>query len=44
MEDWDIPEDHIGFYGPCICEHDEEAHGWGSCDVDGCTCEAGWEE
>lgn len=32
------------FAGPCTCDHDEEQHGWGSCDVDGCSCEAGWEE
>jgi len=32
------------FAGPCTCDHEEDAHGWGSCDVEGCTCEAGWEE
>lgn len=40
----DLPEDHVGFVGPCTCAHTEEEHGWGSCDVEGCTCEAGWEE
>jgi hypothetical protein len=33
------------FVGPCTCEHDMyDEHGWGSCDVGGCDCEAGWEE
>ncbi len=32
------------FNGPCTCEHGEDEHGWGSCDVEGCDCEAGWEE
>lgn len=32
------------FIGPCTCEHDEEQHNWGSCGVDDCPCEAGWEE
>ena len=32
------------FIGPCTCDHDEGEHGWGACDVDGCECEAGWEE
>lgn len=30
--------------GDCSCEHEPEEHGWGSCDQDGCKCEAGWEE
>ena len=34
--DYEYP---IYFIGPCTCEH-----GWGSCDVDGCECEAGYEE
>lgn len=41
-EEWG--EEWVGFFGPCTCEHSEEEHGWGSCDVDGCDCEAGWEE
>lgn len=42
-DDWDaIPEDFTHFEGPCTCPHDEEAHGWGSCDIEGCDCEAGW--
>lgn len=40
----DIPEDHVGFAGPCTCDHEQEEHGWGSCNVEGCPCEAGWEE
>lgn len=36
------------FSGYCICAHDPEEHGWGSCgieDEDGeCPCYAGWEE
>lgn len=43
---WDeeVGEVFAWFVGPCTCEHDEDAHGWGSCDVQGCDCEAGWEE
>lgn len=32
------------FVGPCTCEHEDEQHGWSGCDVDGCECDAGWEE
>jgi hypothetical protein len=39
-----LPEDVAAFIGPCTCDHEPEQHGWGSCDQDGCTCEAGWEE
>ncbi len=39
-----LPEDHIYFIGPCTCDHEQEEHSWGSCDVDDCECEAGWEE
>ena len=28
----------------CTCEHEEDQHGWGSCDVEGCDCLGGWEE
>ena len=37
-------EEHVTFHGPCTCEHTQEDHSWGHCDVDGCNCEAGWEE
>lgn len=37
-------EEHTYFTGECTCDHDQEQHGWGHCDVDGCPCEAGWEE
>lgn len=37
-------EEHAYFAGPCTCEHEPEEHTWGSCDVDNCDCEAGWEE
>lgn len=40
--DW--VEEWTAFVGPCACEHEKEDHGWGSCDVDDCPCEAGWEE
>ena len=43
MEDEDDYNDPY-FEGPCTCEHDEDEHGWGSCDVEGCECEAGWTE
>jgi hypothetical protein len=42
MADW--TEVDVAFIGPCTCEHAPEEHGWGSCDVEGCPCEAGWEE
>ena len=32
------------FIGPCTCVHEPEQHGWGSCAIAGCECEAGWEE
>jgi len=32
------------FVGPCTCDHEPEDHGWGKCDVEGCDCEAGWED
>lgn len=32
------------FEGPCTCDHEQEEHTWGSCDVDDCSCEAGWTE
>jgi hypothetical protein len=28
----------------CTCDHESTEHGWGSCDVEGCLCEGGWEE
>lgn len=43
-EEESIPEDHVSFVGSCTCTHEKEQHGWGSCDVEGCECEAGWEE
>jgi hypothetical protein len=32
------------YFCDCTCDHDENEHGWGCCDVDGCDCEGGWEE
>jgi hypothetical protein len=32
------------FVGECTCDHDRDEHGWGSCGIDDCPCEAGWEE
>lgn len=37
-------EPSASFVGTCTCDHPPEEHSWGSCDVDGCECEAGWEE
>jgi hypothetical protein len=34
----------VSWGGTCVCDHEADEHGWGSCDVDGCPCEAGWEE
>lgn len=39
----EVWEENANFVGPCTCPHEEEEHGWGSCDVEGCPCEAGWE-
>jgi hypothetical protein len=39
-----LPEEQVAFIGPCTCDHEPEEHSWGSCDQDGCACEAGWEE
>jgi hypothetical protein len=36
-------EEQTYFVG-CTCEHEAEQHGWGSCKVDDCPCEGGWEE
>jgi hypothetical protein len=44
MSDEDRPEETASFVGPCTCDHEPDEHGWGSCDVDDCDCEAGWEE
>lgn len=41
-DEW--PEEQAYFTGECTCDHETEEHGWGSCDVEGCECEAGWEE
>lgn len=40
----DVWEERPTFQGECTCEHDRDEHTWGACDVDGCPCEAGWEE
>lgn len=32
------------FIGPCTCVHEQDEHGWGSCGMPYCECEAGWEE
>lgn len=39
-----LVEDAVSFVGPCTCEHTPEQHSWGCCAVEGCECEAGWEE
>lgn len=45
MEDeYEDYEEHIYFVGPCSCDHEPGEHGWGQCDVEGCECNAGWEE
>lgn len=42
-DEYDLPEDHIHIED-CTCDHPPDAHGWGSCDVEGCLCEGGWTE
>ena len=42
QEEW--VEVWVAFVGLCTCDHERDEHGWGSCDVEGCDCEAGWEE
>jgi len=44
VDDEEAWNESAHFIGPCTCLHDMEEHGWGSCDADGCYCEAGWEE
>jgi hypothetical protein len=36
-------EEQPWFVG-CTCDHDPDEHTWGSCAIDGCPCEGGWEE
>lgn len=43
-EDALLPEYEASFRGPCTCDHEPEDHSWGQCGVEGCACEAGWEE
>ena len=43
MSDDEWGEDQTYFTG-CTCDHEPEQHGWGSCDVEDCPCEGGWEE
>lgn len=40
----EYPDYATTFCGPCTCDHEPDEHGWGSCNVEGCQCEAGWEE
>lgn len=28
----------------CKCEHESEDHGWDGCKIEGCACDASWEE
>lgn len=34
----------LTYFVDCTCEHYQEDHGWGNCDIEGCPCEGGWEE
>lgn len=34
----------LWFVGECTCGHEIPEHGWQKCDVDGCPCEARYEE
>lgn len=44
-DEYDVDyEEQVYFIGPCTCEHEQEEHGWGGCNVEGCDCNAGWEE
>ncbi len=38
--DWD----DITYFGGCTCDHREDEHGWGGCEVPGCECKGHWEE
>jgi hypothetical protein len=43
-EDYDSQFMFPGEDGPeCSCEHETVEHGYSSCEVDGCPCEARWE-
>lgn len=38
-------DDRVSFpSGECECEHEPDRHGWMGCRVEGCHCEASWEE
>ena len=43
FSEWEFEEPGVCFVD-CTCDHEVEAHGWGSCLIDGCPCEGGWEE
>jgi len=33
----------MSYFVGCTCEHEEDEHTWGECEVEGCKCEGGWE-
>jgi hypothetical protein len=39
-----LPEDNGIFVGPCTCEHFPSEHGYMTCLIVNCDCEAHWEE
>jgi len=42
-DDFDEVE-YQSYFVDCTCEHSQDEHGWGCCNVEGCDCEGGWEE
>ncbi len=41
----DFQDDNAFFdSASCECEHLADDHGWLGCEVEGCPCEARWEE
>lgn len=38
-----LPEDLVHIED-CTCDHEDDQHGWGECNVEGCPCEGGWTE
>jgi hypothetical protein len=44
LSDDELEDMYFAVEVSCICEHDPRDHGWISCEVVGCDCNAHWEE
>ena len=45
-DNWPIDEpfEYQSYFCDCTCVHLQDQHGWGSCLIEDCPCEGGWEE